>query len=152
MTQLESINKFMKRISDAYIDDQIRKGIFSSGRSAQSLRSVTEPTGGKLFGKDYFHFQKVGRRPGRFPPIDAILQWITDKGIRSDIPIKSLAYLIARKIAQSGTRIFQRKSQGLDVQDEIIEARKDLVREIAEIKKQELITKLKETAAMAGKE
>lgn len=145
-TQTDAVAKFLKRISDAYIRDQDRKGIRASGRSAASLREVTEPTGGKLFGKGYFHFQKVGRRPGGFPPIDAILNWIEDKGIQSDISKKSLAFLIARKIARSGTDIFRGKRHGLNVEDEILEARKELVKAIAQIKKNELLEKLKQTA------
>jgi hypothetical protein len=151
VTQTEAVAKFLKRISDAYVRDQQGKGIRASGRSAASLKEVTEPTGGKLFGKGYFHFQKVGRRPGKFPPIDAILQWIKDKGIQSDIPEKSLAYLIGRKIAKSGTDIFLGRRRGLDVQDEILEARKELAATIGKIKKDELIQKLNEAAA-AGKE
>lgn len=145
-TQTEAVAKFLKRISDAYVRDQDAKGIRASGRSAASLRTVTEPAGGRLFGKGYFHFQKVGRRPGRFPPIDAILNWIHEKGISSDIPEKSLAFLIARKIARAGTQIFQGRRPALNVQDDILEARKELVKEIAEIKKGELIQKLKEAA------
>lgn len=144
-TQTEAVAHFLQRISDAYVRDQDRKGIRASGRSAASLRSVTEPGGGKLFGKGYIHFQKVGRRPGRFPPLDAILNWIEDKGIKpQDISVKSLAYLIARKIARSGTDIFQRKRPGLNVEDEILEARKELVAEIARITKERILEKIKQ--------
>lgn len=149
MTQTEAVQKFLKRISDAYVNDQIGKGIFASGRSASSLKEVTEPTGGKLFGRAYFHFQKFGRRPGKFPPIDAILNWIKDKGIRSDIPEKSLAYLIARKIARLGTDIFRGRRRGLNVEDEILEARKELAVNIGQIAKEQLIEKLKQ-AGRAG--
>jgi hypothetical protein len=151
MTQTEAVAKFLKRISDAYIKDQQGKGIRASGRSAASLREVTEPAGGRLFGKGYFHFQKVGRRPGKFPPIDAILNWIEEKGITPDISKKSLAFLIARKIARLGTDIFRGRRRGLNVEDEILEARKELAATIGKIKKDELIQKLKEAAA-AGKE
>ncbi len=144
MTQTEAVQKFLTRISDAYVKDQDAKGIRAPGRSAASLRTVTEPNGGKLFGKGYIHFQKVGRRPGKFPPIDAILNWITEKGIRSDIPEKNLAFLIARKIAQSGTDIFIRKRPGLNPEAEITEARKELVRNIAEIVKGEYFKKAKQ--------
>jgi acetylglutamate kinase len=46
---------------------------------------------------------ETGRRAGGFPPIDAIVQWIEDKGIQAiDISVSSLAFLIARKIAREG--------------------------------------------------
>jgi hypothetical protein len=152
VTQTEAVAKFLKRISDAYVKDQQGKGIRASGRSAASLKEVTEPTGGRLFGKAYFHFQKVGRRPGKFPPINAILTWIEEKGITpADISKKSLAFLIARKIARLGTDIFRGRRRGLNVEEEILEARKELAATIGKIKKDELIQKLNEAAA-AGKE
>lgn len=144
-TQTEAVAHFLQRISDAYVRDQDRKGIRASGRSAASLRSVTEPGGGKLFGKGYIHFQKVGRRPGRFPPEENIRNWILEKGI---IPergtLEQLIYLFRRKIARSGTDIFQRKRPGLNVEDEILEARKELVAEIARITKERILEKIKQ--------
>ena len=54
-----------------------------------------------------------GRKPGKFPNLLAIEQWIEARGIvpRPDqngksISTKSLAYLIGRKIANSGNTVF----------------------------------------------
>lgn len=56
----------------------------------------------------YWYWVDEGRKPGKFPPKDAILQWIRVKPI---IPLSqmprvatenSLAYLIGRKIARKG--------------------------------------------------
>lgn len=146
MTRVETIAKFFKRMSDAYVIDQQSKGMYASGVSAKELRVITEPEGGKLFGKSYWHFQKVGRKPGGFPPIDTILQWIRDKRITSDLPEKSLAFLIARKIAKKGTDIFQRKRDGINVSDELLEARKELATDMGQMLKDEFIKKLKEVA------
>jgi hypothetical protein len=44
--------------------------------------------------------------------------WIYDKQIRPDIPIRSLAYLIARKIAREGTDYF--KQGGTDLIDSVV--------------------------------
>lgn len=56
---------------------------------------------------------QYGRKPGKFPPLAAIEQWINDKGITPDIPIRSLAYLIARKIAMEGTEYYKQGGTGL---------------------------------------
>lgn len=146
MTQTEAVAQFLRTMSTVYLLEQQAKGLYASGRSARSLKEVTDPDGGRLFGKGYFHFQKVGRRPGRFPPIDAILNWIHDKGIHADIPENSLAFLIARKIARSGTDIFQRKRSGLNIKDELVDARKELVANISRIRKEQMIQKLKGAA------
>ena len=73
---------------------------------------------GKIEGMKYTEQLQFGRRPGRFPPIDSIEQWISDKGITSEIPVRSLAFLIARKIANEGTRYF--KQGGTDLIDSVI--------------------------------
>lgn len=73
---------------------------------------------GKIEGLDYTEQLQFGRKPGRFPPIDAIEKWISDKGIATDIPIRSLAFLIARKIANEGTKYF--RQGGTDLIDSVI--------------------------------
>lgn len=58
----------------------------------------------------YFPFAENGRRPGKFPPPDAILKWVQFKrlvprpGRDGKIPsTNQLVYLISRKIALKGT-------------------------------------------------
>lgn len=53
----------------------------------------------------YAQYIEYGRGPGRFPPIQAIENWITVKHIvpRTDYSVKQVSYLIARKIAREGT-------------------------------------------------
>ena len=58
----------------------------------------------------YFQFAENGRRPGKFPPPDAILKWVQFKrivprpGRDGKVPsTNQLVYLISRKIATKGT-------------------------------------------------
>lgn len=58
----------------------------------------------------YFQFAEYGRRPGKFPPPDAILKWVQFKrlvprpGRDGKVPsTNQLVYLISRKIATKGT-------------------------------------------------
>lgn len=62
---------------------------------------------------NYFIYIENGRRPGKRPPIDAILNWVRVKNIiptpmtlksgKSIIPTqRSLAFLISRKIGEEG--------------------------------------------------
>ena len=57
----------------------------------------------------YWRYVEYGRRPGKFPPPDKILEWIRIKPIlprpmaNGKLPTeKQLAYLIGRKIAEKG--------------------------------------------------
>lgn len=55
--------------------------------------------------KDYASFREYGTGPGGWPSLDRMLAWIRRKGItpREGTSPRSLAYLIARKIAREGT-------------------------------------------------
>ena len=62
--------------------------------------------------EDYWQYVENGRKAGKMPPIQSIYQWIQEKGsMQSKIKnaknkitaTKSLAYVIARKIAKKGT-------------------------------------------------
>ena len=82
------------------------KGMRASGKFAESLEVKVQGLTAQLWGENYAQQLETGRKPGKFPPINAIEQWIKDKGIENQIQgqisISSLAFLIARKIAQSG--------------------------------------------------
>lgn len=54
----------------------------------------------------YWMYLENGRGPGRFPPPEAIRNWIEVKHIvpRGDTTVPQLTYLISRKIAREGTR------------------------------------------------
>ena len=85
----------------------------SSGRLAKSVRfKVTDK---KLIveADDYIYQIEHGRKPGKFPPRQVILDWIHEKPIPSDISEKSLAFLIGRKIAKEGTEIYKQGGSGL---------------------------------------
>lgn len=59
--------------------------------------------------EDYWVFVDEGRKPGKFPPVNAIRNWILDKPINfapinGRIPtLKQQTYLIGRSIAKKGT-------------------------------------------------
>lgn len=54
----------------------------------------------------YWYYIEHGRGPGKFPPIEAIQNWMTAKHIvpREDRTVPQVSYLIARKIAREGTQ------------------------------------------------
>lgn len=79
------------------------KGMRSSGNFVNSLEIKETPNGSELWGANYTEQLELGRNAGKFPPINAIEQWIKDKGIQyENITLSSLAFLIARKISQEG--------------------------------------------------
>jgi len=55
----------------------------------------------------YIRVLEDGRRPGKFVPLAPIEKWLSDKNIASNIPRKSLAFLISRKIKNEGTALYK---------------------------------------------
>ena len=78
----------------------------ASGRFAESLDIVIGDTFAELYGDEYAEQLEYGRSSGAFPPLQDIERWILEKGVFSsilqEIKLSSLAFLIARKIAQQG--------------------------------------------------
>lgn len=97
--EFESLKKDLIKAYDA-------KGMRASGKFADTLEVKVTGLTAQLWGESYAQQLETGRKSGSFPPIDAIKKWIQDKGIASriqgEISISSLAFLIARKIAQQG--------------------------------------------------
>ena len=102
MILFEEFEKLRLELIEAYD----RKGMRASGKWADALEVIQGENSVKLLGLDYSQQLETGRRAGGFPPMDAIKQWIDDKGIMAkvegNITKSSLAFLIARKIARQG--------------------------------------------------
>lgn len=74
-----------------------------------------------LYLKDYWYYVEHGRQPGKFPPVDKILEWIDIKPIlpypdkNGKLPTPNqLAYLIGRKIATEGIEAGNQLQETLD--------------------------------------
>ncbi|TGE08759.1 hypothetical protein [Hymenobacter fodinae] len=85
----------------------------ASGRAARSLRYyiIGRESGLTLViaGIDYSYHLEYGRGPGKFPNVASLRTWvrrkfkITGTDAKTQRKVKSIAYLIGRKIAQEGT-------------------------------------------------
>jgi len=113
----KGFNALGQLLVDLIKQQQIDRGLYSSGKTAASLRYVATPNGVDVYGDEAFIYQEKGRGPGKFPPPQTIRDWIQDKPIRAGITVESLAYLIGRSIAEKGTLIFQGKKQGLNFKE-----------------------------------
>lgn len=124
---------FLENSRKGILNNYHKKGLRASGRTEQEMRvanvqgrdkqgAFPETMSATLEGPSYVIFEDLGRKAGRFPPIQSIQQWIRQKGIQPEgTTIRSLAYLIARKIAREGTEIHKNKQKGLEIQ-KVLEA------------------------------
>ena len=101
-------------IAEQYKSNLKANGHNATGKLINSITSHITVNGNEyaieLTLEDYYKYVEEGRRPGKFPPVDKILQWIKVKHIlptpiNGKLPTeKQLAFLISRKIAEKGTK------------------------------------------------
>ena len=107
--------KYGESVCEAYRKELRERGKDASGLLSQSVRYMVDRDGTTyavdLSLQDYWKYVEYGRRPGRFPPLDKILQWIRVKPVvprpmdNGKLPTeKQLAFLIGRKIAEDGIK------------------------------------------------
>lgn len=102
----EYLNKYAKSISDEYKKELNLRGYDDTVSYSVELLGNEYIVIFKL--NDYWKFIEDGRKPGKMPPINSILKWIKQKGLKPrNRKIKSnkqLAFLIARKIGRFGIK------------------------------------------------
>lgn len=109
-----ALNSFIEDFINTYKGLLIRDNKKASGNLISSLKPVSiEFTNNKyqcsIQIADYWKYVEYGRRPGKFPPMNKILEWIKIKPVipRPMNGLKpptepQLAFLISRKIARDG--------------------------------------------------
>ena len=110
------------RVAEEMQDQQIAKDFVASGRSLKQYEVViAKPNVVDILWASYLQFslEGVGRQPGSYPPINAIVQWLIDKKIKPSKKqtLNSLAFVIARKMAEEGNMVFRGKRSGIDLDD-----------------------------------
>lgn len=107
--------KYGEAVCEAYRKELRDRGKDASGLLSQSVRYMVNRDGTTyavdLSLQDYWKYVEYGRRPGQFPPISKILEWVKVKPVvprpmdNGKIPTeKQLAFLIARKISEDGIK------------------------------------------------
>lgn len=111
---LATLNEYAEKARELYKRKLTDKGINASYKLLNSVETTVK-RGDDTFTvtinlEDYWYYVENGRGPGKFPPIDKILEWIRVKPItpysdsRGRLPTEEqLAFLISRKIAEQGT-------------------------------------------------
>ena len=111
---LATLDEYAERAKELYKRKLTDKGINASYKLLNSVETVVRRNDDEFTVtinlEDYWIYVENGRKPGRFPPIDKILEWIRVKPVtpysdsRGRLPTEEqLAFLIARKIAEQGT-------------------------------------------------
>lgn len=133
---IQVLNEFAIRLRNTYQDKLIQDDKIATGNLLNSVEYIVQKDGQaisvSLQLEDYYKWVEEGRKPGKFPPIDKMLEYIRVKPVIPDerngrIPDeKQLAFLIARKIANEGIE------PGYQLRDSIKETMEDFESAIEE--------------------
>jgi hypothetical protein len=106
----------MQRVSTEIKEDQRQKKLVATGDSLNSHVITINKNNNTLTAANYYPFLIEGRGPGKFPPPDKILDLLKENNIqpREDMSLKSLAFLIGRKMAKEGSAIHRGEREGID--------------------------------------
>lgn len=136
--EVKEIRDICEQIAQVYRDKMSNAGYDPNGELMNF--TWTAEYKGSLFElyfnlPDYFIWSENGRRPGKFPPPDAILKWIEAKRLvpssrGGKVPTtQQLVYLISKKIADKGTQGKHLLQQTIDENDDLIDQLVDLIAE-----------------------
>lgn len=99
----------------------------ATGQLLDSIRYEATAEALRVYALDYIYYLEKGRKPGKRPPSQVLIPWVIARGMAdNEKQAKSIAYLIARKIGEKGTTIFQKG--GSDIVSGVVSD--DLIRQI----------------------
>lgn len=96
-----------KQITDALKKKFEEQGHSLTGKGINSLETqVRSDLSGlviQILGLEYMGFQDSGRRAGKMPPIEPLMNWVKARGIASDMKaVKRIAFAIAMNMKKIG--------------------------------------------------
>ena len=110
--------KMLNKIGEEFVNDlktEIRAlNKVASGDLVNSINyKVIETKGNyniEIYSEDYLKYVDGGRKPGKRPPVKAIIPWVQSKGIKMQKPgggfitAESAAFVIAKSIGEKGIK------------------------------------------------
>ena len=159
-----NLERVLNEFCDAFIDfaraylfknDSVATGdLYDSLDTEREVNIGEDYFSVKISLEDYWKYVDKGRGPGKFPPPEAITNWIEVKHIvpRADMngrtpSVEQLSFLIGRKIAEEGTTphpfFDQAREEALRIYDEKID--RAIIEDISEAVKKTVDEMLKDS-------
>lgn len=122
------LDDFTKDVAETYRGLLLRDGKKATGELISSIKPMTPLLVNGTFQcslslAPHWKYVENGRRPGKFPPIANILDWVKTKPQlarpnrldRKELAPKQLAFLVARKIATKGIQPGNQLEEAIDI-------------------------------------
>lgn len=111
---IEVLDEYGRAVKEKYQENLVYDDAVASGELLNSVKYIFQHNQSSfevsLSLLDYWKYLENGRKAGKFPPINKILDWIRVKPViprpyNGKLPTeRQLAFLISRKIALEGTK------------------------------------------------
>lgn len=112
----ELIIETMQGVIDNFLKPKfISLGMNATGKWLDSLESRTVNGNGEIWGMDYTYWLANGRKGGTAPPVSALIPWVNAKFGVGGSQAKSIAFAVASKIKNEGTRFYPEGTDLLEV-------------------------------------
>ena len=94
-------------ITKALVSRLKKQGHVATGKGINSLETKIRESGNGLliaiYGEDYLAYQETGRKAGKLPNIGALMKWVKQKGIASEMKeVKRISWAIAINMKKIG--------------------------------------------------
>ena len=122
------LDDFTKDVAETYRGLLLSDGKNATGELISSIKPMTPSLVNGTFEcslslAPHWKYVENGRRPGKFPPIENILEWVKAKPQlvrpnrldRKELAPKQLAFLVARKIATKGIQPGNQLEEAMDI-------------------------------------
>ena len=84
-------------------------GTNASGETSQSVKSeMVTDSNVRVTGKKFINVVETGRRPGKMPPVSALVKWLESGKLSFTGKAESVAWAIAKTIAKKGSSLFRK--------------------------------------------
>jgi len=112
----EVIIQTMKGVIEQFLKPKfISLGMNATGSWLNALEGRANNGNGEIWGMDYTYWLVNGRKPGKMPPVSALLPWVNAKlGITGKEAL-SVAFAVATKIKNEGTEYYPEGTDLLEV-------------------------------------
>lgn len=131
MENVEILNKIISQFQNYYKQMIVDSGHNATGNLADTQSVEIDYSNNTwtitLKMADYWKYLEYGRRPGKMPPVDKILEWINVRKIlprnNKKLPQKSLAFAISKSIAKKGipaTHLLQKSMSSFDFKHKVL--------------------------------
>lgn len=99
------LNELGQKIKVRLLQELILQDHNAVGQLADSIKFEVHGDTLKVFAKKYALVVNQGRSSGSIPNVAAIAKWLVAKGIVDASTAKKVAWAVAKRIAQRGTRV-----------------------------------------------